>query len=96
MADTTMYHTYILRSRSSGRFYIGQTDDLDARVARHNSGGCDATRGRGPWELVWSQSFATRSEAVRMERGIKSRKSREFIEALIAKGSDPIGSRDCG
>ena len=87
MADERMlYWTYILRSQSSGKYYIGQTDSPDRRLDYHNRGLCRATRGRGPWELAYSEQLATRSEACRREREIKSWKSRPAIEKLIADG----------
>lgn len=79
-----MYYLYILQSRSTGPYYIGQTQDIDERLRRYNSGGCRATRGRGPWEVVYSRSYASRSEAMAAERGLKRAKSRRVIEALIA------------
>lgn len=32
-----LYYVYILRSLGTGRFYIGQTCDLEKRVKAHNS-----------------------------------------------------------
>ncbi len=45
------YTTYILRS-ASGRFYIGQTQNLTERLQRHNTKRSRFTRSRGPWEVV--------------------------------------------
>jgi putative endonuclease len=33
-----MKYVYILQSLTADHFYTGITDDLDARVSRHNSG----------------------------------------------------------
>lgn len=81
-----MYHVYILRSITSGRFYIGQTHDLDARLARHNAGGCVATRGKGPWELLHARRFETRTEAMAEERRLKGMKSRDYLLRMIDRG----------
>ena len=83
---TIMFFVYILRSVSTGQFYIGSTGDVAARVARHNSGGSTFTRRKGPWELVWSQAFHTRGEAVKEESRLKRRKDRAYIERLISVG----------
>jgi len=77
------YVVYILKSESTGRFYVGSTDDLAQRVREHNTGKSRATRNRGPWHLCWSRQFSTRAEAVRFERYVKSQKSRRVIEDLI-------------
>jgi len=79
-----MYYIYILKSFSSGRFYIGQTNNLEQRLKRHNENRVKSTRNRGPWKLVYQDKFETRSEAVIRERYLKSMKSKLFIEKLIA------------
>jgi putative endonuclease len=77
------FHLYILRSEASGRFYIGQTKDLAQRVAYHNANYSKSLKNRGPWRLVHTEDFATRSEAVRRESLLKSWKDRGMIEALV-------------
>lgn len=78
-----MVHLYILCC-ADGALYIGTTEDLAARIARHDEGrGCVFTAGRTPVTLVYSESFATRKEAVAGKRQIK-RWTRAKKEALIA------------
>ncbi len=77
------YWCYILRC-ADGRYYTGHTDNLDRRIAQHNTGGyCDFTARRQPVELVWSETFSSRLEALEGERRIKGW-SRAKKEALIA------------
>ena len=78
------FFVYILQSDSTGRYYIGQTKDLDVRLAYHNANYSIALKNRGPWKLVYSERCSSRCEAVRRERQIKRQKDREFIEALIS------------
>ncbi len=78
-----MYFVYILRSISTGRFYTGSTQDIDARLAKHNAGYSAATQAYRPWELKYSERFDTRGDAIRREYELKRQKSRAFIEALI-------------
>lgn len=80
-----MFTVYVLQSEKNGAFYIGQTSDVEARLKRHNSGTERATRGRGPWKLVYSERVASRAEAMAREREIKARKKRAYIEGLIQK-----------
>jgi len=65
------YWVYILRSGTTGCFYVGHTDDLDDRLRRHNEGRSEATRTRGPWKLVYQEEFPTRRAAVAREWAIK-------------------------
>jgi putative endonuclease len=87
----TMYFTYILQSETTGRFYIGSTADLERRIIQHNAPQYDGSkttkRFSGPWKLIYSETFQTRSQAVLRERHIKSWKSRKAIEKLIVDQS---------
>ncbi len=79
-----MFYLYILRSESSGHYYIGQTQDITERLTYHNSNYSKSLKNRGPWKLVYSEEFGTRREAVRRERQIKSWKDRRMIERLLS------------
>jgi putative endonuclease len=77
------FHVYILRSQPTGRFYIGQTEDLTKRVFEHNNNRTPSIKNRGPWELVYSEEYETRSEATHRERQIKRMKSHRWIEQVV-------------
>lgn len=69
-----MNWVYILQN-PSGKFYIGQTDNLELRVVNHNRTDKVAgkfTRKNGPWVLVWKEKHPDRSSATRREQAIKS------------------------
>lgn len=77
------FHTYLLRCRD-GSYYIGHTDALEQRIAQHQSGDIPGyTQNRRPVELLWSQDFGSRDEAIAAELRIKGW-SRAKKEALIA------------
>jgi putative endonuclease len=78
------YRVYILRSETSGRYYIGQAQDLEARLKYHNAGYSLALRNRGPWKLVYAEEYPSRSEAVRRERQIKDQKDLRYIDRLLS------------
>jgi len=50
------FYTYILRSQTTGRFYVGHTESLSKRIAEHNNRTV-SIRNRGPWELVYRDRF---------------------------------------
>ena len=83
------FWTYILHCADRS-YYTGHTDDLEKRVAQHESG---ALRGytyeRRPVELVWSDYFQTREDALAAELKIKNW-SRAKKEALIARDWDRL------
>jgi len=77
------FFAYILRC-ADGKYYVGHTDDLELRIAQHDAGhfpNC-YTYKRRPIELVWSETFHTRYEALEIERQLKGW-SRAKKEALI-------------
>jgi putative endonuclease len=76
------FWAYLLRC-SDGRYYTGHTDNLDRRMAEHQTGGfCAFTSKRRPVALMWSETFQTRIEALEVER-IVSGWSRPKKEALV-------------
>ena len=77
-----LFYLYILRSQISGRFYVGQTQDVAKRLAYHNANYSKSLKNRGPWELFYTETYASRSDAMRRERQIKSWKDRKLIEQL--------------
>ena len=81
-----MFTTYILYSSFANRYYVGSCEDIVIRLERHNRGGVPSTKPYKPWQLVYSESFATRAESVYREKEIKSKKSRKFIERLVESG----------
>ena len=65
------FWAYMLHCRR-GSFYVGQTDNLEQRMAQHSTGHFPGfTSERLPVALVWSQEFTTRFEAIEAERRIK-------------------------
>ncbi|MCJ8211198.1 GIY-YIG nuclease family protein [Mucilaginibacter sp. RS28] len=77
------FYTYILQSQKNGHFYVGHTANLDERLNRHNNGFVKATKGKGPWMIVYTEEYSTKLEANQREIYIKSMKSRIFIKKLI-------------
>ena len=71
------FWTYILQSRSTGRYYCGHTDNLNRRLSQHNDPEYIGTRTtkilEGPWDVVWTAECADRGAAVKLERKIKKR-----------------------
>ena len=77
-------YVYLLRSKATGHYYVGCSEHVERRLAEHNRGKVASTRGRRPWELVYTEAHATRSDAVRRERRLKQMKSSAWLQALIA------------
>jgi putative endonuclease len=79
------YFVYILWSIRSKRTYVGQTEDIDNRLQRHNAGYIRSTKAYRPWTLVHKELYLTRSEAMKRETWLKSSIGRKWIAEFIKK-----------
>lgn len=62
---------YIIKCKDES-LYTGWTNDLEARIKAHNEGrGAKYTKGRGPVELIYTEEFDTKEEAMKREFAIK-------------------------
>ena len=81
-----MAHTAYLLACAGMNFYAGYTPDITRRVFLHETGrGARYTRAHRPVRLVYTEEYATKSEAMRREAAIK-RLSREQKLALREDG----------
>ena len=79
-----MFKVYILYSPLFDRYYVGMTGEaIEERIRKHNSNHKGYTGKSSDWLLKYSETFATKSEALFRERQIKSYKSRKMIKKLI-------------
>ncbi|PKM81474.1 MAG: hypothetical protein CVU89_09495 [Firmicutes bacterium HGW-Firmicutes-14] len=82
------YFTYMIKCRD-GRLYTGYTNDLEGRIRKHNSGrGAKFTRGRGPVELVYSEDFPSKEEAMAREAQIKRLTRPEKLRMIVVTEHD--------
>lgn len=80
-----MWTVYIVRC-SDDSFYTGYTGDMEKRLAAHNSGkGAKYTASRRPVELVHTEAFKDRFEAMKREYRIKCL-TRARKQALVDQG----------
>ncbi len=96
------FWVYILRCADAS-YYTGHTDNLEKRISEHTTGiiaSCYTFK-RRPVELVFSQDFPTREEALASEQQIKgwSRKKKEAMMrgdwaevSRLAKSAHPESS----
>ena len=69
-----MNYVYIIKC-GDGSLYTGWTNDLKKRFENHCEGkGAKYTRGRGPLELVYFETFEDKKEEMRREYAIKKLK----------------------
>ncbi|KKQ45824.1 MAG: Excinuclease ABC C subunit domain protein [Candidatus Moranbacteria bacterium GW2011_GWC2_37_8] len=80
-----MFSTYVLENPNAKK-YTGSTNNLEERLSFHNDIFLEkakfhrTTYKKGPWHVIFSKEFATREEALKFERFLKTGKGREWLE----------------
>ena len=70
------YYAYMIKSITPGtkKTYVGYTNDLIARLDKHNSNkGAKSTKGY-KWLLIYSKKFKSKNEAMSFEYKLKKNK----------------------
>ncbi|SOD95676.1 putative endonuclease [Spirosoma fluviale] len=62
------------------KYYAGQTENLNRRLLEHNSGKGNYTSKGAPWRMVHCFECASRSEAIHLEKTIKSRGIKRYLQ----------------
>ena len=79
-----MITVYVLRSLHREYWYVGLTTDLDRRIAYHQAGRERTTRAYRPFTLIYTESFATRPDARKREKYLKSGSGKEWLKTSLA------------
>ena len=84
-----MKYVYILASLDALHFYVGITDDLRARLAKHNAGEIPHTSKYGPWRLKTYVAFSNERQAVAFEKHLKTASGRAFAKKRLYPLTSP-------
>ena len=78
------FYVYILQSESDAdRFYVGLTDNLRARLKKHNKGDAPHTSKFRPWKIKTAIAFTDRERASRFESYLKTASGRAFTKKRL-------------
>jgi predicted GIY-YIG superfamily endonuclease len=78
-----MHYVYILQSESHpDQTYIGLTDNLKARLKKHNEDGSPHTSKYRPWQIKSYHAFNSREKAAESKKYLKSGSGRAFEPLL--------------
>ena len=83
-----MFYTYILYSTLKDKFYVGASENPNERLKKHNNKNNGFTNQTKDWEILFTKSFDTKSEALYFERKIKNWKSAKMIRKLIEESAN--------
>jgi putative endonuclease len=87
-----MITVYVLRSLKDERLYVGMTENLDARLKRHQAGQVPSTKYRRPFELIYHESLPDRTEARKREKYFKSGLGHKELHRLLDETRVPTVS----
>ena len=77
-------YVYILQCESDPkRFYTGITEDLKARLVKHNSGDVPHTAKFRPWRIKAAIAFTDENQARAFERYLKTASGRAFAKKRL-------------
>ena len=79
LPEPMFHYVYLLTSElDPDRHYVGLTDNLETRLAAHNSGKVTHTSKYKPWRIEATIAFRDRPKAAAFEKYLKSGSGREF------------------
>jgi predicted GIY-YIG superfamily endonuclease len=78
-----MKYVYIITSLVDQHFYVGITDDLRSRLARHNAGEVPHTSKYKPWRIKTYVAFSDEGQAIVFEKYLKSPSGRAFAKKRL-------------
>ncbi|MGV6861992.1 MAG: GIY-YIG nuclease family protein [Putridiphycobacter sp.] len=74
-----MYFVYVIRSLSSGVYYVGMAQNVELRLKEHNRGKSKFTKGHLPWELIYQEGPFETSFARKKEKYYKSSSGKTYL-----------------
>jgi putative endonuclease len=66
-----MYYVYVIKSQKFGKLYFGCTNDLIARLKKHNTNKVKSTKYKGSWEVRYYEAFFSKTDAFNREKKLK-------------------------
>jgi putative endonuclease len=83
------FHVYVLVNDAARRRYVGQTDNLARRLLQHNGLSDNPHRYTrkfpGVWRLIHTEEYASRAEAMRREKWLKSGIGRAWLDEQFGR-----------
>ena len=79
------HYLYIIYSNSLDSFYVGESRDCVERLHQHKTGyfKSSSTSKASDWELKRMMEVGSISEARKVERYLKSMKSKRYLRSMI-------------
>jgi putative endonuclease len=81
--ESNMFNVYILYSPSLSKYYVGSTSmDISERLARHLHDHQGFTSRAKDWEVIYTEKYDDKTEALSKEKTIKKRGAIRYLEQI--------------
>ena len=80
-----MRYTYLLQSKKNKRWYAGCASDLRKRFKKHNDDKVAATKGRGPFSLIYYKACLNKKDAFAREKYLKSGMGKRYLRNRLKR-----------
>ena len=77
-------YMYILKRITTGGYYIGSCKNIEERLTQHNDNKGRYTKNKGPFELIYKESFDSKADALKREKQVKSYKGGRAFKKLVS------------
>ena len=78
------YTVYVLRSTKNGKRYVGYTGKtVIERLYDHLNGSNIWTRRNGPFIIIYTEQYESKTQAIRRENFLKSGQGRKWLDEVI-------------
>ncbi|MES2780894.1 MAG: GIY-YIG nuclease family protein [Bacteroidota bacterium] len=78
-----MIYVYVIQSIADPqKLYVGQTQNIENRIAEHNSGKSKYTQTWRPWKVIYQEQFENRADARKREVYLKSTAGKNFLRKI--------------
>jgi putative endonuclease len=79
------HYVYIIQSVSKEIYYKGYSLNPLGRLRQHNNNESRFTSHKGPWVLIFIQSYSTKKEALIRERKLKKYSKRQIVNLIKSR-----------
>ncbi len=79
-----MHYVYVLKSQKDEKMYTGCTNDLKARLEKHNAGYVASTKDRRPLKIIFYEAFLNKSDAFKREQWLKTGWGRNHLNKILS------------
>jgi len=80
-----MFYTYVIQSKTDGKWYTGSTNDLRRRFKEHNDKKVSSTKSRGPFKLIYYEACINEKDARIREKYLKTGMGKRYLKNRLKR-----------